>query len=145
MEEQFELIKSGLYKSELTFEPLKEKLLKTGEIRAWYKYYRGFNPWGQKFGMDENVYLMKNVILISQIYDDGEMRIFTYKLDDISAVTREYSYADKKKTKLQLSAIELTLRGMKTARKRDTLLLKRPVEEEMGDAEGFEKFCALLD
>jgi hypothetical protein len=145
MEEQLELIKSGLFKSEITFEPLKEKLLQSGEIKAWYKYYRGFNPWGQKFGMDENIYLTDKTILISQIYEDGEMRIFTYRLDDISAITREYSYTDKKKTQLHLSAIEFTLKGMKTARKRDILLLKRPVKEEMGDAEGFEKFCALLD
>jgi hypothetical protein len=145
MEEQFELIRSQLFKSELTFEPLKEKLLQSGEIRVWYKYYRGFNPWGQKFGTDENVYLMKDVILISQVYDNGEMRIFTYKLDDISNITREYSFIGKNKTEIKLSAIIFTFRGMKTARKRDMLTLKRPVPEEMGDAEGFEKFCALLD
>ena len=145
MEEQFELIKSGLYKSEMTFGPLRDKLLQSGELRTWYKYYRGFNPWAQKFGMDENVYLMTNTILVSQIYENGEMRIYTYKLDDISGITREYSHADKKKTAIHLSAIELTLRGMKNGRKRDVLVLKRPVAEEMGDSEGFEKFCALLD
>lgn len=145
MDEQLELIKSGLFKSELTFEPLKEKLLQSGEIKVWYKYYRGFNPWGQKFGMDENVYLLENIILVSQIYENGEMRIFTYKLDDIASIEREYSFEDKKKTKLHLSAIIFTMRGMKTARKREILTFKRPVPEEMGDAEGFEKFCALLD
>ena len=145
MEKQLELIKEHLFKSELTFEPLKEKLLLSGEIKAWYKYYRGHNPWAQKFGTDENVYLTDRAIIVSQIYDNGEMRIYTYKLDDISNITREYSLADKKKTAIHLSAIVLTFRGMKTARRRDILTLNRPVKEEMGDAEGFEKFCAFLD
>lgn len=145
MEEQFELIKAGLFKSDLTFEPLKEKLLQSGEIRAWYKYYRGHNPWAQKFGTDENVYLTDKAIIVSQIYDNGEMRIYTYKLDDISNITREYSLVDKKKNAIHLSAIIFTFRGMKTARRRDILTLSRPVKEEMGDSEGFEKFCALID
>jgi len=145
MEEQLELIKSQLYKSEVTFPLLRERLLHSGELRAWYKYYRGGNQWANKHYTEENVFLMSQVIIWNQISEDGQMDIYSIKLDEISKVERDYTYEDKTCQKLILSQAIITFKTMKDKRVRDTLVFKRPLAAEMGDIEGFERLLNFLD
>jgi len=145
MEEQLELIKSQLYKSEVTFPPLRERLIRSGELRAWYRYYRGGNQWANKLFTEENIFLMSQLLIWSQIYEDGKMDVYSFKLDEISKVERDYAYEDKTNQKLVLSQAIVTFKTMKDKRARDCLVFKRPVAAEMGDSEGFERLLDLLD
>lgn len=145
MSEQLRLIEAGLYKSEITFPPLKERLLQSGELRAWYKYYRGGNQWAGKFFFEENVFLMSKVLIWNQIAEDGTMSIHSFVLDDIEKITRNYLFEDKSMQKLVLTEAIITLKTMKDKNKRDILVCKRPQQAEQGDVEGFEKLMALLD
>jgi hypothetical protein len=97
MEEQLKLIESQLYKSELTFPWLKERLLAYGEIRAWYRFYREANQWAKKFFKEEYFFLMSDVLLWVKIADDGQLGIHTYPLVEIAKSFRSYGFADKKR------------------------------------------------
>lgn len=145
MTEQLRLIEAQLYKSELTFPILKERLLHSGELRAWYRYYRGGNQWAGKNFFEENVFLMSNVLIWNQITEDCAMGIHSFKLDDISKISRNYLFEDKSYQKLVLVEAIVTFNTLKDKGKRDLLVLKRPIAVEQGDIEGFEKLTALLD
>lgn len=146
MEEQLKQIESQLYKSELTFPSLKERLLAHGEIRAWYRFYRGGNEWAQKFFKEETVFLMNEVIIWVRISEDGQMGIHCFKLDEITKSDRNYTFPSRKsKDALVLSEVKLTLTAMKEKNQQDFLLLKRPRPEENGDVEGFETLVHLLN
>ncbi|MEQ8174014.1 MAG: hypothetical protein ABRQ26_03010 [Syntrophomonadaceae bacterium] len=146
MEEQLKLIESQLYKSELTFPWLKERLLTYGEIRAWYRFYREANQWAKKFFKEEYYFLMTDVILWVKIADDGQLGIHTYPLDEIAKSFRSYGFADKKsKDALVISELTVSFTAMKEKQVRDELVLKRPIPEENGDVEGFEKLVHLLE
>ncbi len=146
MEEMLKLVESQLYKSELTFSFLKERLEAAGEIRAWYRWYRGGNQWANKFFAEENIFLMNKVIIWTRISEDGQMGIHTFKLDEIAKVDREYVFPDKKNhEQLLLSQVLITFNAMQEKNKRDDLLLKRPKPEENGDVEGFLNFSRLLE
>jgi hypothetical protein len=47
--------------------------------------------------------------------------------------------------KLHLSEVTITFKTMKDSRSRDTLVFKRPLPNEMGNPEGFDKLLELLD
>lgn len=146
MEEQLKLIESQLYKSELTFPLLKERLLANGEIRAWYKFYRGGNEWAQKFFKEETVFLMSDILLWVRISEDGQMGIHSFKLSKMTKSDRQYTFLNKKnKNELVLSEVKLTLSTINEKEKPDSLFLKRPRPEENGDPEGFENLAHLLD
>ncbi|MDD2511235.1 MAG: hypothetical protein PHP26_07430 [Syntrophomonas sp.] len=145
MIENWQSITEQIYKNELTFPHLQERLQRGGELRAWYKYYRGGNQWAGKHFMEENVFLMEKVLVWMQIAEDGKMGIYSFKLDDISKIDRSYTFADKSQEKLVLSQATITFKTMKDNRKRDTLVFKRPLPAEQGDVEGFEQLIALLD
>jgi len=145
MEETLKAIESNLYKSELTFPFLRERLLAAGEIRAWYRYYRGGNQWAKQFFKEENIFLMEKVIIWNRISEDGQMSIHSFRLDEIAKVERSYAFPGKNKEKLVLSQVIVTFNAMREKQQRDDLLFKRPKIEEDGDVEGFEKFASLLD
>lgn len=145
MEEQLRLIESQLYKAEHTFPFLKERLLHSGELRAWYKYYRGINPWAGKHFMEENVFLMSSLLIWCRISEDGQMGIHSFKLDDILRVDRNYVFEDKTSQKLILSQVTATFKALKEKGKREVLEFKRPSTADSGDIEGFENLVQLLD
>ena len=146
MEEQLKLIESQLYKSEMTFPFLKERLMAHGEIKAWYRFYRGGNEWAQKFYKEETVFLMSDVLLWVRISEDGQMGIHSFKLSEMTKCDRHYKFLNKKiKDKLVLSEVKLTLSTLNEKEKQDFLLLKRPRPEENGDPEGFETLVHLLN
>lgn len=146
MEEQLKLIESQLYKSELTFPWLKERLRAYGEIRAWYRFYREANQWARKFFKEEYFFLMTDVILWVKIADDGLLGIHTYRLNEITKSFRSYDFADKKaKDALVISEVTLSFTAMQDKTRRDELLLRRPNPEENGDDAGFEELVHLLD
>lgn len=145
MTEQLEAIQSQLYMSELTFPLLKERLLRHGEIKAWYRYYRGGNQWAKKFFKEENVFLVDQVIIWQQTAENGEMNIFSLRLNEISKIQRAYAFENKHSKKLVLSEVTGTLRTMDKKSKPEVVVFKRPLAEEEGDAAGFEEFIALLD
>lgn len=145
MEETLKTIESRLYKSELTFPILKERLLASGQIRAWYRYYRGGNQWAKQFFKEENVFLMDKLIIWNRISENGQMNIHSFKLDEVAKVERDYIFPKKNQEKLILSQVIVTFNAMREKQQRDDLLLKRPKIEEDGDIEGFEKFASLLD
>ncbi|PKM78110.1 MAG: hypothetical protein CVU90_03540 [Firmicutes bacterium HGW-Firmicutes-15] len=144
MQEQLQLIESQLYKSELTFPPLRDLLLRSGELRAWYKYYRGYNQWVGKHYTEENVFLMSHVLIWNQISENGRMTIYSFDLNEIAKIERAYAFEDKTLQKLVLSEATITFKGMKDGRTRDFVVLKRPLPAEMGNAEGFDKLLDLL-
>ncbi len=145
MNEKLQDIEAKLYMSELTFPLLREQLLRHGEIRAWYRYYRGGNQWAKKFYREENVFLVDQVIIWHQTAENGQMRIHTLKLDEIAKIERAYDFENKHSQKLVLSEVTTTLRVMDKKSKPDVVVFKRPLAEEQGDAEGFEQFMAMLD
>ncbi len=147
MSEKWQTIAEKIYKSELTFPHLQERLQRSGELKAWYKYYRGGNQWAGKHFTEESVFLMEKVLIWVQIAEDGKMGIYSFKLNEITKVDRIYSFADKSQDALILSQAVVTFKAMKdkNKRERETLLFKRPIPEEEGDAEGFERLVALLD
>lgn len=146
MEEQLELIKSQLYKSEITFPWLKERLLAYGQLRAWYRFYREANQWAKKFFKEEYFFLMTDVILWVKIADDGQLGIHTYRLNEITKSFRRYDFADKKaKEALVISEVTLSFTAMQDKTRRDELLLRRPNPKENGDDAGFEELVHLLD
>lgn len=146
MEEQLKLIESQLYKSEMTFPFIKERLLAHGEIRAWYRFYRGGNEWAQRFFKEETVFLMSDTLLWVRISEDGQMGLHSFKLNQITKSDRHYKFPHKKnKTELVLSEVKLTLSTINEKEKQDFLLLKRPLAEENGDPEGFENLVHLLN
>lgn len=146
MEEQLQLIESQLYKSEMTFPFIRERLLAHGEIRAWYRLYRGGNEWAQKFFKEETVFLMDDALIWVRISEDGQMGIHSFKLSKMTKSDRQYKFPGKKiKNELVLAEVRLTLSTINEKEKPDFLLLKRPIAEENGDPEGFEKLANLLN
>ncbi|MDD4172318.1 MAG: hypothetical protein PHQ94_08775 [Syntrophomonas sp.] len=145
MEGQLELIKGQLYKSETNFPPLRDRLLRSGELRAWFKYYNGPNQWIQRYYMEEHVYLMSHVIIAACLFRSGKMLLTSYKLEEISRVEREYDFEDKTEQKLILSGATITFKRTRDKKAPDVLVFKRPLPEEQGDPVGFEKFMDFLD
>ncbi|MDD3365426.1 MAG: hypothetical protein PHZ03_10630 [Syntrophomonas sp.] len=145
MEEQLQLIESQLYKSEVTFPPLRERLLRSGELRAWFKYYHGANQWAERYYMEEHVFLMSHVLIVACLFTNGKMTISTFKLEEISRIERSYDFEDKTAKKLILSGATITLKRTRDKKHPDILLFKRPLPEEQGDPEGFEKLMDILD
>lgn len=145
MEEQLKLIEAQLYRSETNFPPLRERLLHSGEIRAWFKYYHGPNQWVQRYYMEEHVFLMTNVLIVACLYNNGKMTLRTFKLNEISRIERDYDFADKTAQKLILAGVTITFKRTRDKKHPDVLYIKRPVPEEHGDPEGFEKLMNLLD
>jgi hypothetical protein len=145
MEEQLQQIEAQLYRSETNFPPLRERLLKSGELRAWFKYYHGPNQWVRRYYMEEHVYLMSNVLIVACLLTSGQMIIRTIGLDEISRIDREYDFADKTAQKLILAGATITLKRTVDKKHPDVLTFKRPIPEEQGDPEGFEKFMDLID
>lgn len=145
MSEKLQEIEAQLYMSELTFPLLREQLLRHGEIRAWYRYYRGGNQWAKKFYREENVFLVDQVIIWHQTAENGEINIFSIKLNEFSKIQRSYTFESKHSQKLVLSEVTATLRTMDKKSRPDVVVFKRPLAEEEGDAAGFEEFMTLLD
>jgi hypothetical protein len=145
LEEQLQQIKTQLYRSETNFPPLRERLLQSGELRAWFKYYHGPNQWVQRYYMEEHVYLMSSVIISACLFNSGKMILRTWKLDEISKIEREYDFEDKTAQKLILSGATVTFKRPLDKKHPDTLVFKRPIPEEQGDPAGFERLMDLLD
>jgi hypothetical protein len=145
MEEQLQQIEAQLYRSETNFPPLRERLLRSGELRAWFKYYHGSNQWVQRYSMEEHVYLMNNVLIVAYLFTSGKMTIRSIGLDEISKIDRDYDFADKTAQKLILAGATITFKRTVNKKRPDALVFKRPIPEEQGDPEGFERFMDLLD
>ncbi|MDD2619466.1 MAG: hypothetical protein PHC92_02170 [Syntrophomonadaceae bacterium] len=145
MTEQLKLIETQLYKSEITFPIIRERLLLAGELKAWYRWYRGGNQWAKKFFREENVFLMTSSIIWCQIDDDGQIRIHQIKPDEFAKIEHSYEFESKNSQKLILTEVLATLRVLDEKRKTDVLVFKRPLLEEQGDAEGFERFMEMFD
>lgn len=145
MEEQLERIKAQLYRSETNFPPLLERLQHGGELRAWFKYYHGPNQWVQRYYQEEHVYLMSSVLIVACLFNNGKMIIRTYKLDEISKIEREYCFEDNTNQILILSGAAITFKRVTDKKRPDMLIFNRPVPEEQGDPEGFERLMNLLD
>ncbi len=145
MEEKLQLIESGLYKSEVTFPPLRERLLNSGELKAWYRYYRGGNRWAEKHFMEESIFLMSQLLIWNRISEEGNVSIYTFRLDDIHTIDRSYVFKDKTSQELILSEATITFRTMKNQKLHETLVFKRPLPGELGDVEGFNNLISLLE
>jgi hypothetical protein len=145
MEEKLQQIKAKLLNSGHTFPPLQELLLHSGELRAWFKYYNGPNQWVKRFYQEENVFLTDKVIVVARLYANGRLNLFTVKLDEISRIERDYDFAAKDSKDLILSYVSIVLKRTIREKNPDALVFKRPLVDEQGDPEGFEKFSSLLD
>ena len=144
MEGKLDIIEKQLYRGETNFPPLRDLLLRSGELRAWFKYYNGPNQWAQRYYMEEHVYLTDQVIIVACLYRDGRMQLNTFKLEEISRVQREYAFEDKSEQKLILASATITLKRSIDKKHPDVLVYKRPLPEEQGDPAGFENFMSLL-
>lgn len=145
MEEQLKQIEAQLYRSETNFPPLRERLLRSGELRAWFKYYHGPNQWVQRYYMEEHVFLMSNLLIVACLYTSGKMTIRTFALDEISKIDRDYDFEDKTAQKLIISGATITFKRNLDKKHPDALFFKRPISEEQGDPEGFERLMDLLN
>ena len=145
MEKQLQEIESKLYRSETNFPPLRERLLRSGELRAWFKYYNGPNQWAQRYYMEEHIFLMSRVLIIACLFTSGKMILRTFNLDEISRIERTYDFENKTAQRLVISEAEITFKRTRDKKHPDILLFKRPLPEEQGDPEGFEKLMDLLD
>jgi len=145
MEEQLQQIKEKLYRSETNFPPLRERLLRSGELRAWFKYYHGPNQWAERYYMEELVFLMSNLLIVACPFASGKMLIRTYYLEEISKIEREYDFEDKTAQKLVLSTVTITFKRNVDKKRPYILLFKRPLPEEQGDPEGFDRVMNILD
>lgn len=145
MEEQLKQIEAKLYRSETNYPPLRERLLRSGELRAWFKYYHGPNQWVQRYYMEEHIFLMSNVLIVACLYTSGKMTLRTFKLDEISKIERDYDFEDKTAQKLILAGATIYFKRTGEKKRLETLFIKRPVPEEQGDPEGFETLMNMLD
>ena len=145
MEEQLALIQSKLHKSETSFPILRDQLMRCGELRAWFKYYHGPNQWAQRYYMEEHLFLTKKNLLIACIYTSGKVTLRSFKLDEISRIERNYDFADKANDKLVLASVEIIFKRTRDKKHLDAIQIARPLPEEDGDPEGFERFMDLLD
>jgi hypothetical protein len=145
MEEQLQQIKATLLNSEHTFPHLQELLVRSGELRAWFKYYNGPNQWVKRFYQEENVFLMDKVIIVACLYANGKLTLRSIKLDEISRIERDYDFASKNSKDLVLSNVTILLKRTINKKNPDALVFKRPLAEEQGDPKGFEKLTDLLD
>lgn len=145
MEEQLKLIEPQLYKSETNFPPLRERLLHSGELRAWFKYYHGPNQWQERYYMEEHVFLTDRILMVACLFANGKMTLRTFKLEEISRIERTYDFEDKNATELVLSEASITFKRTRDKKHPDILFFKRPLPAEQGDPEGFDKLIDLLD
>jgi hypothetical protein len=145
MEEQLKIIETKLYKGETNFPPLRERLQRSGELRAWFKYYHGANQWAQRYYLEEHVFLTDRVLIVACLFTNGKMTLHSFKLDEISRITRNYDFEDKTNAKLILSEAVITFKRTRDKKHPDILSFKRPLPEEQGDPLGFEELINLLD
>jgi len=145
MDDQLQQIKATILNSEHTFPPVQKLLLRYGELRAWFKYYNGPNQWVKRFYQEENVFLMDKFLIISRHYANGKLTLFSVKLDEISRIERDYDFASKDSKDLILSNVTILLKRTLREKRPDALVFKRPLPEEQGDPQGFERLAELLD
>lgn len=145
MTETLRLIEAQMYKSEITFSILRDHLQLAGELKAWYRYYRGGNQWAKKFFKEENVFLMSSSIIWCQIAEDGQMRIHSIKPEEFAKIERFYAFESKNSPKLVLSEVTATLRVVDKKGRPELLIFKRPLLEEQGDIAGYEHFMELME
>jgi len=145
MEALLEKIRPTLYRSDTNFPVIKDRLTRSGDLKAWFKYYHGPNQWVQRFYMEEHAFLLDEMIMVACLYNNGKLALRSYKLEEISKIERLYDFIDKDEQKLVLSAIEITFKRTRDKKHPDMLSFSRPLPEEQGDPEGFEAFMELLD
>jgi hypothetical protein len=145
MEEKLQQIKAKLFNSDHTFPPLRDLLLRSGELRAWFKHYNGPNQWVKRFYQEENVFLMDKVLIVACLFANGKISLHTFKLDEISRIERDYDFAAKGSKDLILANATITFKRTVDRKRPDALVFLRPRVEEQGDPEGFEKLMDLLN
>ncbi len=144
MEEQLRLVEAKLIQNESHFPPLRDYLLKKGGFREWFIYYRGVNQWNKRFYEQQLFFLLDTELLSVGIYPDGKMQFTGYKLDDFSRIQRDYEFADEDSTQMILGGITINLKTSSLKNRPEMLAFKRPLENEQGDPEGFERLMNLL-
>jgi len=144
LEDQIQLIESGLQLSPNQWPPLRDYLLKSGEIKAWFLYYQGANQWTKRFYDKQWFFLLERELLSVGLYTEGNMELTSYKLDEFARVVRTYGYADKECSQMILSGVSILLKHSSLKNRPEILDFKRPAESDQGDQEGFERLVSLL-
>ena len=144
LEEQIQLIESGLQLRPSQWLPLREYLLKSGAIRAWFLLYQGANQWTKRFYDKQWFFLLEKELLSVGVYSEGNMELTSYKLDEFARVVRNYGYADKECTQMILTGASILLKHSSLKNRPEVLDFKRPGESDQGDPVGFERLICLL-
>ena len=145
LEEQIQLIESKLQLSPIQWPPVRDYLLKAGEIKAWVLLYQGANQWTKRYYEKQWFFLFEKELLSVGVYPEGNLELSSYKLDEFARLVRSYGYTDKECTQMVLTGITILLKhtGLRSTRP-EILDFKRPSASDQGDPEGFDHLVSLL-
>jgi len=138
------LIESGMQLNESQWLPIRDYLLRSGEIKAWFLYYQGANQWTKRFYDKQWFFLLEKELLSVGLYADGNIELTSYKPDEFARIVRSFGYADKERTKMVLAQVSILLKHSSLKNRPESLDFKRPSELDQGDPEGYERLMNLL-